>query len=301
MRVGIVILPELRWSEARARWQRAERYGFDEAWSYDHLGCSLGGLLDGPWFDTFATLTAAASVTSTLRLGTMVTTPNFRHPVPLARQALALDDISQGRFTLGLGSGGAGYDRQVLGVPDPGAGRRTARFAEFTELTDALLTDEKTTFHGEFFSAVDARNAPGCLTRPRLPFLVAANGPRAMRVAAVHGQGWLTGPIAGEISGGISAGLDGWWRTVAELVTRFDAVLEETGRDPGSVARYLTLDGAPLLSMSSKEAFVEQTGRAARLGFDGVITHWPRPDGIYQADESVLEEVAADVLPALRG
>lgn len=298
MRVGIVILPEERWQANKRRWERAEAYGFDHAWSYDHIG--WGQLVDSPWFDVVPTLTAAATVTSTIRLGTFVSSPNFRHPVSYARQLLALDDISEGRFTLGLGSGGGGYDRTVMGVPDLPQRDRTDRFREFVSLTDALLTQPRTTVDGTYYRAVDARSAPGCVQRPRIPFLVAANGPRAMRVAAEFGQAWLTGPIADEITTGVGAGLTGWWHTVGELVKRFEDVLHRAGRPLDSIDRFLTLDAAPVLSMSSVEAFRDHLGRAGELGFTDVVTHWPRPDGAYRASESVLEQVAADVLPALR-
>ena len=78
LRVGLVILPEHRWVEAAPRWRAAEEYGFDHVWTYDHLGWR--SLVDGPWFDAVATLTAAATVTGRIRLGTFVASPNFRHP-----------------------------------------------------------------------------------------------------------------------------------------------------------------------------------------------------------------------------
>lgn len=115
MRFGIVILPEHRWSDAERRWRRAEELGFDHAWTYDHIGWR--DLVDGPWFDAVPTLTAAALVTSRIRLGTHVASANFRHPVPFARQVTALDDISRGRFILGVGAGGAGFDSTVLAQP----------------------------------------------------------------------------------------------------------------------------------------------------------------------------------------
>src|SRR2546425_2234722 len=103
MRVGIVVLPDVRWSVAASRWRRAEEYGFDHAWTYDHLGWR--SLVDGPWFSAVPTLTAAATVTSTIRLGTFVASPNYRHPVPFARELITLDDVSDGRFILGVGAG----------------------------------------------------------------------------------------------------------------------------------------------------------------------------------------------------
>src|SRR3954462_13215643 len=115
MRIGIVILPDQRWSAAAPRWRRAEEYGFDHAWTYDHL--TWGGLQDSPWYGTTPTLTAAALVTETIKLGTFVTSPNFRHPLALTREILALHDISNGRFLCGIGAGG-GIDTTILGGED---------------------------------------------------------------------------------------------------------------------------------------------------------------------------------------
>jgi alkanesulfonate monooxygenase SsuD/methylene tetrahydromethanopterin reductase-like flavin-dependent oxidoreductase (luciferase family) len=285
MRAGIVILPEHRWSEAKPRWQAAESYGFAHAWTYDHLAWRT--LVDGPWFDAIPTLTSAALVTSKIRLGTYVASPNFRHPVTLARQLLTLDDVSGGRFTLGVGSGGGGvggYDSVVLGEPEPTPKVRAARFAEFVELTDALLRNEITNFRGDFYAAVNARSAPGCVQQPRLPFLVAANGPKAMQVAARFGQAWVT-------TGGKADDYDGWWASIARLVERFT----ELGAD---IDRFLSLDG-PVFSLSSVSVFEDMVGRARELGFTDVITHWPRPDGVYAGSQEVLERVASDVLPRL--
>lgn len=287
MRVGIIILPDLRWAEAQHRWRRAEELGFDHAWTYDHLGWR--DLVDGPWFDAVPTLTAAAMVTSRIRLGTMVASPNIRHPVHFAREITALDDISRGRFSLGVGSGGTGFDSTVLGAPDTPPRARFQRFAEFVELLDTLLVNERTTWHGDYYTAVDARSTPGCVQRPRVPFIVAANGPRATRLAARFGQGWVT-------TGAKSDDLDGWWRTVAEAVGRFEEALAATGRDRHAVDRYLSLDAAPVFSLSSAGYFTEAVGRAGELGFTDVLTHWPRPSGWYAGDEAVLEAVAAEVL-----
>jgi alkanesulfonate monooxygenase SsuD/methylene tetrahydromethanopterin reductase-like flavin-dependent oxidoreductase (luciferase family) len=289
VRIGIVILPEHRWWVAEPKWRAAEEYGFAHAWTYDHLGWR--SLVDGPWFGAVPTLTAAAMVTSRIRLGTLVASPNFRHPVPFARELLALDDISDGRFTLGIGAGGAGYDTTVLGGQELAPAARTARFEEFVELLDQLLYQERTTWHGEHFAAVEARSAPGCVQRLRLPFLVAANGPKAMRVAARFGQGWVTtGPQTEDFAT--------WWSSVAKLASKFDETLAATGRT-SPVSRYLNLDSAPVYSLSSLECFRDAVGRATELGFSDVVSHWPRADGVYAGRESVVEEIAAEVLPEL--
>ena len=104
MRFGLTILTDLPWAEAEPRWWAAEDMGFDHAWTYDHL--VWGGLPESPWVGAMPTLTAAAMVTSRIGLGTFVGSPNLRHPDGLLRDVQSLDDISGGRFLLGLGTGG---------------------------------------------------------------------------------------------------------------------------------------------------------------------------------------------------
>jgi alkanesulfonate monooxygenase SsuD/methylene tetrahydromethanopterin reductase-like flavin-dependent oxidoreductase (luciferase family) len=289
MRFGITILPEYRWSDAAPRWRSAEELGFDHAWTYDHL--SWGGLPDSPWYGTTPTLTAAALVTSTIKLGMFVTSPNFRHPLTLTREVLSLDDISGGRFLCGIGSG-AMPDSTILGG-DPLTPRQSVdRLAEFVELLDKLLTTDGVDYQGEYFSTRNARTLPGCVQQPRVPFVMAANGPRSLRLATRYGAGWVT-------TGRKSDDFDTWFGSVTDLSRRLDGVLESEGRDGAEFDRYLALDSAGY-SLSSVSAFEDVVGRAAELGFTDVITHWPRADGVYGGSEDVLEQVALEVIPRLR-
>ncbi len=285
MRFGITILPEYRWSEAAPKWRRAEEFGFDHAWTYDHL--TWGGLQDSPWYGTTPTLTAAALVTETIKLGTFVTSPNFRHPLALTREILALDDISDGRFLCGIGAGG-GIDTTILGGEDLSPRQKVDRLTEFVELLDTLLTTDKVDYKGEYFETRNGRTLPGCIQQPRVPFIMAANGPRSLRLAARYGAGWVT-------TGKKADGYDDWFRGVAELASRLDDVL-----DGKPIDRYLSIDNSRF-ALSSVAAFEDATGRAAELGFSDVITHWPRAEGVYAGTEDVLEEVAAEVIPRWKG
>lgn len=290
MRFGITILPEHTWSEAAPRWRAAEELGFDHAWTYDHL--VWAGLPDSPWFGTTPTLTAAALVTSTIRLGTFVTSPNYRHPVTLMRDLLALDDISGGRFTLGLGTGGD-LDARLLGGPELSLRQRVDRFHEFAELLDRLLTEDHVDAAGEWFEAVDARTLPGPVQRPRIPFVMAANGPRSLALAARLGQGWVTYGTRRDTE-------DEWWTTLRELGERLDDSLAAADRDTLTFERHLNLDGGGWYALESVARFEDMVGRAADLGFTDVITHWPRPQSPYQGTVATLEAVASHVIPGLR-
>lgn len=288
MRVGITILPEERWPQAAPKWRAAEQLGFDHAWTYDHL--VWAGLPDAPWFGTTPTLTAAAMVTSTIRLGTFVTSPNFRHPVAFARDVLALDDISGGRFICGMGRGGD-LDSELLGE-SPTVGERTGRFAEFARLLDKALSEDHVTYDGTFFSAHDSRNVPGCVQRPRVPFIIAANAPKGMRLAAELGEGWVT-------YGNPASGEEDWWNGLRESGARMTEALDAVGRDTTTFERHLNADGLRGSVYESVDRFEDAIGRAQEAGFTDFITHWPRPDAPYKATVGVLETVAAQVFPKL--
>ncbi|MEC5183611.1 alkanesulfonate monooxygenase SsuD/methylene tetrahydromethanopterin reductase-like flavin-dependent oxidoreductase (luciferase family) [Cryobacterium sp. MP_3.1] len=289
MRHGIVILPQFDWPQARRKWQGAEQYGFDHAWTYDHL--SWRSLADQPWQATIPTLAAAAAVTDRIRLGTFVASPNFRHPVPFAKEVATVDDISGGRMLLGLGSGGTGFDAFVLGQPTYTPRQRHERFAEFVTDLDLLLRHETPgaggfDFAGDWFTAVDARMVGRPAQQPRVPFVIAANGPKGLKLVAEHGAGWVTTGADGAVG-------EEWWSAVAALVHRLEDTLAAADRAPGSLDRYLSLDSGGAYSLESVGAFDDAVGRAGELGFTDVISHWPRPDGIYAGSESVLDEVAS--------
>jgi alkanesulfonate monooxygenase SsuD/methylene tetrahydromethanopterin reductase-like flavin-dependent oxidoreductase (luciferase family) len=285
MRYGVTILPELPWSELRPRWEAAEAMGFDHAWTYDHL--VWGGLPDSPWYATMPTLTAAALVTRRIRLGTFVSSPNFRHPLVLHRDVQSLDDISAGRFLLGVGTGGD-LDAGILGGEELSTRDRVDRFREFVELLVRLWSEDHVDADGRWFSARNARTLPPLRD---VPLVVAANGPRSLRFAARTGDGWVTtGPNADTV--------EEWWSGLDTARQTLEEALVAAGREPSTFPRYLNLDSSPQYSLTSRAAFEEMVGRAESLGFTDVITHWPRPDDPYAGSVAVLEDVAATIISA---
>ena len=190
LKLSVILLPAYRWSTAKELWCRAEELGFHAAYTYDHL--SWRSFRDRVWFDAVATLAAAATVTKRIRLGTLVTSPNFRHPVPLAKEFMTLDDVSRGRLTVGVGAGSEGFDTVALGAPPLQPAERMERFEEFVRLLCELLGQEVTTSFGQYYSSRDVRMIPGCLQLPRPPLYIAATGPRGLRTVARFGAAWVT-------------------------------------------------------------------------------------------------------------
>jgi len=293
MRLSTCILPVHRWHDGgRERWTRAEELGFHAGYTYDHLSWRVP-FRDGPWFGAVPTLTAAAGATSRLRLGTLVTSPNFRHPVTLAKELLSLDDVSGGRVTLGVGAGGTGFDATALGREPWTARERADRFAEFVALLDRLLTGDETTYRGTYYSAHEARNIPGCVQRPRLPFAVAATGPRGLRLAARYGQAWVTTGDPKVVSAP-DATPEASLAAVERQVARLGEACAEEGRDPAELHRIMLVGFTPDPLLDSVDAFVDFAGRHAAAGIDEVVLHWPIPGTRFEADQKVFERVATE-------
>jgi alkanesulfonate monooxygenase SsuD/methylene tetrahydromethanopterin reductase-like flavin-dependent oxidoreductase (luciferase family) len=296
MHLSTVILPIHPWRQARTIWQRAEDLGFRTAYTYDHLSWRVP-FRDGPWFGAVPTLTAAATATEHLRLGTLVTSPNFRHPVTLAKEAVSIDDISGGRLTVGIGAGGSGFDATALGNEAWTPRERADRFGEFVPLLDRLLTQDETTSEGRHYSAHEVRMLPGCVQQPRLPLYIAATGPRGLRLAAEHGQGWITyGDPKGAGSMPPALAPD----VIATQLGRLEAACAQAGRDPGELDKVLMHGSTQERALDSLDAFVDYAGRYAELGITEIVLHWPIPDTVYEADLAVFEKIAAEGLNQLK-
>ncbi|MGH8964899.1 MAG: LLM class flavin-dependent oxidoreductase [Actinomycetes bacterium] len=297
-RLSTVILPIHRWNDGgRAQWTRAEHLGFHAAYTYDHLAWRT--FRDGPWFGAIPTLTAAAAATERMRLGTLVTSPNFRHPVTLAKELISLDDISDGRVTLGIGAGGNGFDATTLrgSGEEPWTPRERAdHFDAFVPLLDRLLREPSVTQEGPLYTANEARNIPGCVQRPRLPFAVAATGPRGLKLAARYGQAWVTTGDPKLFEAGTPE------QSVAALrgqIERLGEAGEAVGRDTRELDKILLTGFTPDRPLTSFDAFVDFAGTHFALGFTEIVLHWPVPDSDFAADEAVFERIATEGLSQL--
>jgi alkanesulfonate monooxygenase SsuD/methylene tetrahydromethanopterin reductase-like flavin-dependent oxidoreductase (luciferase family) len=295
MRVGVLCLPTDPWPEWCARARHLEQLGFDHLWTYDHL--SWRHYVDGPWHASIPLLTATAAMTSRIRLGTLVSSPNFRHPVTLAKEAMTLDAISGGRLTLGVGAGGSGFDAAVLGSDPWSPGERAARFAEFLHLLDRLLRDPETTWSGRYYAAREARMIPGSVQQPRVPLAVAAAGPRSLALAARYGDAWVTfgDPLVAEPTPEHTAA------AVREQVERLTEECVKIGRDPAEVDRIFLAGSGTGQPLSSVDAFGEFAERYRALGITELAIHHPRADDPRWDDPpEILDAIAQQVLPTLR-
>jgi alkanesulfonate monooxygenase SsuD/methylene tetrahydromethanopterin reductase-like flavin-dependent oxidoreductase (luciferase family) len=279
-------LPELR-----ARWKGADERGFDVLWNCDtvvepdrpgHL------MFDGP-----TTLVLMATATSRIRVGTLVSSLYFRHPVTLAKATTALDHASGGRVELAVGVGDPSAGAAAAGV-SWSPGERVARFAEFVELLDLLLRQESTTFKGTYYQCESAEMIPLPLQRPRPPLTIAAHGPRMLRIAARYADSWSSwGGYDVETT-------NDFIRVAAERRTRFDELCVEFERDPTTV-RHSLVCFPPLTPWESADYFTDMVGRLTDVGIDEFVLYWPQTWRSAPHEEAVFDEVAGSVIPALRG
>lgn len=294
MRLSTVILPIYSWAEGREIWRRAEELGFHAAYTYDHL--SWQSFRDRPWFGAVPTLAAAAGATERLRIGTLVTSPNFRHPVTLAKDLMTLDDISGGRVSVGIGAGGTGFDATVLGTPPWSPTERAARFEEFVGLLDTLLTRPATTYEGVNYSAAEARMIPGCVQRPRVPFIVAATGPCGFRLAAEFGAGWVTYGDARQPDGSSTTETSA---VVGAQMEALGAACTTRGRSFDSIDKVLLQGLTAEQPLESLDAFVDWAGRYRALGMTELVVHWPVGGSVFACDPAVFERIATEGLAQL--
>src|SRR6478609_761793 len=188
LRVGVQ-LPEVervvRWPEYLAIARAAEEAGFDSIWIGDHLLYRGDGRPErSPW-DVWTVMAALATATERVTIGPLVACLAFHPPGLVARMAAAIDEISGGRFVLGVGSGWNEEEFRAFGLPFD---YRASRFIESFEIIRRLLAGERVTFEGRFERVEDAALLP----RPDVPvpLMVGSTGERVLRAALAHADAW---------------------------------------------------------------------------------------------------------------
>ncbi len=213
---------EVRWPEIREMARTAEAAALDSLWVGDHLlfRDPITGSR-GPW-EAWSLLAALGEATERVLIGPLVASTSFHSPAMIAKKASTVDEISGGRFVLGLGAGWNRAEYEAFGFAYD---HRVARFEEAFEIITTLLREGSIDFSGRFYSVRETELLPRA--RPGMPLMVGSNGPRMLRVAVPKIDMWNT------------------WYTwfgnrpegLAPLMAEVDAACRETGRAPSEVKR----------------------------------------------------------------
>jgi probable F420-dependent oxidoreductase len=225
VRIGVQ-LPEVervvRWPEVAAIARAAEESGFESVWAGDHLLYRGGGRAERGPYDVWTQLAAIAAITTRVRIGPLVAALPFHAPGIIARMAASIDDISGGRFVLGVGAGWNETEFRAFGFPFD---RLASRFEEAFEIVRRLLAGERVTYEGEFQTVAEAVVLP----RPsrRIPLMIGSNGDRMLAAALPHVDAWNTWFTS---YGNTAEGF-------ARLSTKIDDACARAGRAPREITR----------------------------------------------------------------
>jgi len=193
---------------------KAEALGYDSLWVQEQI------ISDAPILEPVTLLTYAAALTSKPRLGTSVLLTVIRNPVQLAKSLSSLDQLSQGRLTVGVGIGGPHVPEAVFGVSSE---RRARRFVEGLQVLKALWTQSRATIKGDFWQFENVAMAPKPVQQPHPPLWFGAREPIALKRAVRHGNGWM--------GAGSSSSKD-----FVQQVKFLRQFLDEAQRDPATFA-----------------------------------------------------------------
>ncbi len=294
LRFQVLILPNASWAEILSRFKHVEDLGFDLATTADHFVDWNNPSV--PWLEAWTVLAAAARETTRIRLATYVSQIPLRHPAMLARQALTVDHISGGRLEVGLGTGltiDPAYD--MIGIPNWEPRERVARFREYVEIVDRLLSHETSSFEGSYYRVKDAAMNPRPVQRPRPPIVIAALGPAMLRHAARYADNWNSLSFA--------ASFEKQLAETAERIGRIDDACAAIGRDPSSLRRsYLMFDpasratGGRVAYYESEDLFVDMVGRITELGISELGLYFPA----LGAQRPMFEKIARDIIPKMK-
>ena len=265
---------------------RMEDTEFDTAWVEDTLGDSRNR--SAPLLDSWVALGAMANDTEDIELGILVSNLTWRDPVQVARFAMTMDQLSNGRFVLGLGCGQV--DDQHMagpGVFDMTPKERVDRLEEGVQVIDRLLRGDTSPFHGTFTSYDSAAMAPGTIQDPRPPILIAGNGKRTMRIAVEQADTWNTWIDNGDV--------DLFHAQTVERVALLDEHLAHAGRGSETLTRSLLVYLDALDPWADADAIPRLVEKFRPLGFTEYIFYPPRPDQLRD-----FLRIGVSVLPNLR-
>jgi F420-dependent oxidoreductase-like protein len=234
------------WDDIHEITTHCEQTGWDGVYFADHFMPNGPGRepLDGNTLECWTIIAALAASVPRLRIAPLVTSVTYRHPAVLANIAAAVDQVSGGRLTLGVGAGWQENEHASYGLALGTIRERMDRFEEAVQILHSMLREPRTTFSGQYFQVADAPNQPAPV-QGRMPLLIGGGGEkRTLRIAATYTDHWNS------------------WTTpevLAHKVSVLHGHCADVGRDPGEIH----VSTQALLFMSNDEGWLKEKRESA--------------------------------------
>ncbi len=294
LRFGIITGQNLPWTKLVEYWQLIEALGFDSVWVADHY-VNPHSIHDN-WYDGWTALAGLATQTKTIGIGTLVTNIIYRNPAVIAKQAMTIDHISNGRLQLGIGATSkSDPSHRMTGIEVWENRERVKRFKEIVEIIDAMLRDRVTNYHGQYYTITEALNNPAPIQTPRPPLVIASIGETTLKIAARHADVWNT--YAG-------------WNLTPKQTTDFliqrnemlDEMCAQIGRNPKLITRSLLVGLTQDRPFASIDAFFDYIGRMREAGMTEFIFFLEEIGGSNDRfmDREMMERIATQAIPAIK-
>lgn len=225
MLISVKLAPTFDYPVLKRFWQVADTLGFHGIWDYDHFY----GLVDPvqPTYEGWTMLAGMAALTTNSRVGCLVGSVTYRNPAVLAKIAVTLDHMSDGRLEFGIGAGWHENEHQGYGLDFPRPGARVEMLDEALTVIRRLWTEDTVSHRGRFFTLDEALGNPKPLQSPHPPIVIGGVKPKMLRVVARHADEW-NAP---------GQGAQEWAATSAAL----DEACGEVGRNPEAIRRSVQL------------------------------------------------------------
>ena len=267
-------LPQLR-----DTWIELEQLGFDDLWVYDHYLPTGTELQDGHVTDAWSLLATLSQVVHRPRIGTLVTSATFRHPVALAKAVTTVDHASNGRVILGIGTGWHRPEHHAYDIYFPGNAERIRRLEETIRVIRLLWTQDRANFEGRYYNLRDAPFQPKPLQQPHPPILVGGAGEQ------------LTLPMVARVADDWNWNITGTSADYRRKLKILHNHCKKAGRDPSQIALSLNMDFlisddpnriASALSVNAKDAgiSIEEAKKTTLVG---------NPDQVRQRLEEFID------------
>jgi len=294
LRFGIIQIQNLPWKTLVENCQHIESLGFDSFWVGDHFVNPHN--VEEDWFDGWSVITALAPQTHAIRLGTLVSNIIYRNPAVLAKQAVTVDHVSNGRLNLGIG---ATTERdpshRMTGVEVWKTRERVQHFREFIQVVDQMLRNQVVTYQGQYYTVTDARMKPPPVQQPRPPLTLATLGQTTLKVTAEYADVWNT-------YGGWNLLPQQTFELLRERNQQLEEYCAQIGRDPNTIIRSFLVGLTGDRPFASLQAFYDFIGRYCELGFSEFIFYYDYEPLLPEKglNRNMLERIATEAIPTIK-